>query len=133
MSSSNLKKRHTFNACERIKSKKLAEELFQKGSSFFLYPFIIKVLAHDNLPREVSLQTIFAVPKKKVRLAVDRNLIRRRVKEAFRQRKANLLDDLAESNTKALLSFVYIAKEPKEYFFIEEKIDEILKEIPNHL
>ena len=133
MSSSNLKSRHTFNSNERIKSKKLAEELFKKGSSFFLYPFIVRVLAHDQSVEDSSLRVLFAVPKKKVRLASTRNLIKRRIKESFRQRKGGLLYELQVADRKILVSLVYVAKEPKDYFFIDQKIDEILIEIPKHL
>ncbi len=133
MSSSNLKSRHTFNSNERIKSKKLAEELFKKGSSFFLYPFIVRVLAYDQSVNDASLKTLFAVPKKKVRLASNRNLIKRRIKESFRQRKADLINELQVADRKILVSLVYVAKEPKDYFFIDQKIDEILLEIPKHL
>ena len=133
MSSSNLKNRHTFNSNERIKSKKLAEELFKKGSSFFLYPFIVRVLAHDQSVDDANLKILFAVPKKKVRLASTRNLIKRRIKESFRQRKGDLLYELQVADRKILVSLVYVAKEPKDYFFIDQKIDEILIEIPKHL
>ncbi len=133
MSSSNLKNRHTFNSNERIKSKKLAEDLFNKGSSFFIYPFIVRVLTHDESVDDARLKVLFAVPKKKVRLAASRNLIRRRIKESFRQRKTNVLNELTLIDQKILISLVYVAKEPKDYFFIDEKIAEILGEIPKRL
>ena len=134
MSSSIEKRRHTFSSKERIKSKKLAQELFEEGSSFFLYPFIVRVLEVDDLDGvESPLQVMFAVPKKKIRLASTRNLVKRKLRESYRQKKGTLLDWLASNDRKLLMSLVYVAKEPNDFFFIEEKIDEILKEIPKKL
>ena len=93
MSSSLPKRRNTFHANERVKGKKLAKELFEEGSSFFLYPFVVKYVSRTDLN---NTQVLITAPKKKLRRAVDRNLVKRRVREAYRLNKFILLEKLGE-------------------------------------
>jgi len=133
MSSASFTRRQTLGSTERVKSKKIAEELFKKGSSFFLYPFIIrkiildKELIQNDTPPS---QLLIAVPKKKLRKAVDRNLVKRRVRESYRLNKYILLDEL--TNEKIAFSLVYVAGKPLDFHFLEEKIKEILQRLSNN-
>ena len=127
MSSASFTRRQTLNSSERVKSKKIAEELFKKGSSFFLYPFIVrKVILTQELTQKDTpkSQILIAVPKKKLRRAVDRNLVKRRVKEAYRLNKYSLIDNIEEQ--RIAFSLVYVAGKPLDYHFMEEKIKSIL-------
>ncbi|WP_254448745.1 ribonuclease P protein component [Spirosoma rhododendri] len=82
--------RQTFTKSERLCSKKILGELFTKGSTavgtFYLFPFRVLYLnkpeAADALPA-----IVITVPKRQFKRAVDRNLIRRRVREAYRLNK----------------------------------------------
>ena len=130
MSSVPVIRRHTLRSSERVKSKKIAEELFKRGSSFFLYPFIIRsVTLTPDLSQDETAQTqlLIAVPKKKLRKAVDRNLVKRRIREAYRLNKFTLLDNL--ENKQIAFSLVYVAGKPLDYHFLEEKITSILQQL----
>jgi ribonuclease P protein component len=134
MSSTSMIRRQTLCSSERVKSKKLAEELFKKGSSFFLYPFIVRklVLTQDLIQDRTPLaQFLIAVPKKKLRKAVDRNFVKRRVREAYRLNKHLLLDELKEEQI--AFSLVYVAGKKLDYHFIEEKIKSILTQLPQEI
>lgn len=127
-------RRPTLCSSERVKSKKLAEELFKKGSSFFLYPFIVRrlVLSEELIQQNTPLaQFLIAVPKKKLRKAVDRNFVKRRVREAYRLNKYLLLDQLNESPI--AFSLVYVAGKKLDYHFLEEKIKLILNQLPHEI
>lgn len=94
----------TFVKAERLHSKKLVQELFTKGSSFYLFPFKVLILAHpdQNIPRH---EILISVSKRSFKKAVDRNLLKRRIRETYRTEKQTLHD-----NTKLVIAFIYTGK-----------------------
>jgi ribonuclease P protein component len=60
------------------------------------------------MPATVSIMV--SVPKKKIKSAVERNYIKRQVRETYRVRKYELADALAEKNKALFLAFLYIDK-----------------------
>lgn len=79
-------RQHTFPKSERLTGKKNIEELFQKGSSFFLHPFLLRYTVSSDKTHRL----VISVPKKKFKKAVHRNLIKRRIRESYRLNKAGL-------------------------------------------
>ncbi len=75
----------TFPKRERLHSKKLIEELFNKGSYFYLYP--IRLAYMESPPEQSASQAMFSVPKKRFKSAVARNRIKRQMREAYRLNK----------------------------------------------
>ena len=75
---------------ERLCSKKSLDLLFKNGSSFLLYPFRITYLFIDEV-HPYPAQVVINVAKKRYKRAVDRNLIKRRTREAYRLQKQLLL------------------------------------------
>jgi len=108
---------------ERLHSKKSIKELFDKGSSFFLYPF--KVVFLDSAEVETN-QVLFSVSKKKLKKAVQRNYVKRRMKEAYRLNKHLLQQDV---NNKKLIALVYVSHELASFHEIEPKMVKILSKI----
>jgi len=71
----------------------------------------------------VPAQVVFGVPKKRYKHAVDRNLIKRRTREAYRLHKQQLLYNyLIDSNMHLALSLIYVGTEIADYAFIEKKM-----------
>jgi len=110
---------------ERLHSKKLIKELFDKGSSFFLYPFKVMVL-EINFDDPETNQVLFSVSKKKLKKAVDRNLIKRRMREAYRLNK-QFLGEMTLGQK--IFGLIYVSSELVTYQVIETKIKKILTTI----
>jgi ribonuclease P protein component len=120
---------YTFKKEERLCSKKLLEELFHNGSSFLLYPFRISWLKSFLSP-DTPVQVVIHVSKRKFKRATDRNLLKRRIREAYRLHKGELLYSfLKEQNLQILLSINYIGKEISEYTLIEKKLISVLEKL----
>jgi ribonuclease P protein component len=109
--------RHFFKKEERLKSKKQMEKLFSEGSAFLAYPLKV-VHAEVDFEGPYPAQAAFAVSKKLFKKAVKRNVIKRRIREAYRLNKHQLYSAL--SGQKKVIIFIYIGKEILDYRSIEK-------------
>ena len=115
----------SFRKEERLSSRKIIQELFDKGSSFYLHPFKIIYRKHP-VQDETHSQVLITVPSKNFRKAVDRNKIKRRVREGYRLNKEKLLPE-----KKWLIAYIYVAKEILPSRLIHQKISESLVTLNN--
>ena len=95
----------TFKKEERLFKEKQIQELFDKGSSFYFYPFRVFFLQNRD-PQYPVHQVLISVSKKIFKRAVDRNLIKRRIREGYRLNKNRLA-----GQNKKLIGYIYSAKE----------------------
>jgi ribonuclease P protein component len=121
---------YTFKKEERLCNKRLIDELFHNGSSFLCYPFKASWLLVDDATQAVSAQLVISVSKRRYKHAVDRNLIKRRLREVYRlQKQQHLYDLLASTNKKIVLSLGYIGKQIEPYDLFEKKMLKLLKQL----
>jgi ribonuclease P protein component len=106
----------TFKKEERLNKEKWIQELFEKGSSFILYPFRVVFLPHPD-PQFPAHQVLISVSARNFKKAVDRNTIKRRIREAYRLNKLKIL-----SPGKWLIAYIYIAKEMIPSEMIHKKL-----------
>ena len=106
----------TFKKEERLNKEKWIRELFEKGSSFQFYPFRVIFFPHPD-PVYPFHQVMISVSTRNFKRAVDRNTIKRRVREAYRLNKSKIL-----SPGKWLIAYVYIAKEILSSELIHQKL-----------
>jgi ribonuclease P protein component len=113
----------TLEKAERLHSKKLIQELFTKGSSFYLHPFKVLVLSNPT-SSATGHQILVSVSKRNFKRAKDRNTIKRRIKEAYRLQKVNF-----KSSPALLIAFLYIAKEVLPSSTIHPGLIQALKKV----
>ncbi|MFS4455374.1 ribonuclease P protein component [Maribacter sp. 2304DJ31-5] len=108
---------------EKLKSKKLIEKLFSEGKSVSIYPIKLIYLP-TMLPEEVKVQCGVAVAKKNFKSAVQRNRIKRLLREAYRLNKAVVFN-----NTKGKFAFLflYLGKEIPSFKGLEPKMKLLLE------
>lgn len=122
----------TLHKEERLHNYRLIQKLFAEGSSFFDYPFrviFIKIPPDVTKPPPFPVQCLFTVSKRVFKKAVDRNRIKRLVREAYRKNKMPLYAELTENQEKLAVALVFNGKQMPEYANIEVKIINIIKRL----
>ncbi|WP_071530896.1 ribonuclease P protein component [Pontibacter sp. BAB1700] len=110
---------YTFSKEERLCSKRLISLLFSKGSSFNLYP--LRFVYHT--PEDAlfdNTQLVISVSKRHFKRAVDRNRLKRQMREAYRLNKHILTQN--QGQAPSLLAIIYIGKEKKSFDTIQKKL-----------
>ena len=118
------KQRYTFKKEEKLKSRKTIEQLFRDGRSFSNFPF--RVLWKFAGTSTAPLQTGFAVSSKHFKKAVDRNRIKRLIREAYRLQKNDLQNQLQIQQKQLAVFIIYTGNELPEYDLIFNKITNVL-------
>jgi ribonuclease P protein component len=116
----------TFHKSERISSKTIVTNLFTKGSSSFnSYPIRFVWIDNDYaFTHYTPVQVLVSVPKKNYPSAVDRNVLKRRIKEAWRLHKQVFYNFIKEFHPEKQIAIclLYNGKEIFDYNLIEKAI-----------
>lgn len=119
--------RHTFKSDEKLKSEKLIQLLFKKGKSFAHFPLrIIYIQSEKNYSH---LQATFSVSSKNFRKAVQRNRIKRLMREAYRLQKEPLLSKLKDDQKNLIVFIIYNNNALPEFDNIFEKMGVALQQL----
>lgn len=119
----------TFKKEERLTSNIAIKELFTQGRTKMVYPYKIIWNKRPALEEVVPVKIVISVSKRNFKKAVDRNKIRRRIKEAYRLHKSQLLTICKQQHLAMNVAVIYIAKEKQDYLFIKKKMIKVVQEL----
>lgn len=114
--------KYTFGKQEKLKSRKLIGKLFEEGKSIKKFPIRLIYIKTDHTS-DFPIQASFSVPKRNFKKAVDRNRIKRCLREVYRLEKQLLYDNV---KTSYVIMITFIGKEEPAYLELEQKIQETL-------
>jgi len=113
---------------DRLCHHKLISRLFKEGAAYHAWPINLIWLGEVNAENPPA-QVMFAVPKRNFKHANKRNLLRRRMKEAYRQLKPEFYQHLEQHSQQGVFAFVYIGNVSLEYKLIQDKIILLLQRL----
>ncbi len=118
----------TLHKKERLCSQKTIEDLFTSGESFLSYPLKV-VFLKTGSTQPFPVQAAFTVSKRNFKRAVKRNILKRRIREAYRLNKPDFYSELAAKNLHIAIMFVYIGKDLAEYPAIKKAMISAIKKV----
>lgn len=114
----------TYNKEEKLKSRKLIKQLFEHGQSVSVFPLRLVYLRTDH-DGEYLLKTGVSVSKRNFKLAVDRNRIKRLMREVYRLNKHLLYQNV---QNKYIIMFIYLGRKEIDYFKLDAKMKHVMKQ-----
>ena len=106
----------------KLCSRRLIEEVFKKGSSVKAFPLKLIYLPNDFTTSSKCFQIAISVPKRNFRSAVDRNYIKRLLREAIRKNKLLIEPYLIEHDKKLALFLIFGDKQMPELELLDKRI-----------
>lgn len=117
---------------EKLKGHKRIEQLFAHGKTVKQFPFILTYLPVDDTSGP-PIRMGFSVSKRKFKRAVDRNRIKRLMREVYRKDKLRCYDLLDEAGWKVDAMLIFIGRELPVYSGLEQKISKLFNRWENTL
>jgi ribonuclease P protein component len=122
--------RHTLNKTQRLKSRKLIGRLFDKGRSFSFPPFrAYYLLDEDQTHAGESLLFGTGASSRHFKRAVDRNRIKRLIREAYRLQCGELRLQMKTVPLKLTVFVLYTGRDMPVYADIAARMDLLLKKL----
>jgi len=125
-----LSARKTLQKSERLTGMKSIEALFNPGNSHSAAAFPLRVvyLLTDGNPSASPARVLVSVPKKRFKHAVDRNRVKRQVREAYRQHK-QLLYEALPADKQLQLAFIWLSDSHFPSCEVEQRVTNLLRRI----
>ena len=117
----------TLRKTEIINHKKKIDQLFKSGNRFLIDEFQLVYSTSNSYDNWFNI--LISVPKKKIKLACTRNLLKRRIKEVNRRKKEKYVLKFKEKKKRVKIAFIYSSEKVITYKDIEEKINLILQRL----
>lgn len=122
--------RSSFPKQERMVSRQLIEMLFGGGCSHSMAAFPLRVvyMTRERREDEASVQLLISVPKKHFKHAVDRNRVKRQIRESYRRHKELLTNSLSDTQ-QLLIACVWLSDQHEPSSSIERKLISLMQRI----
>ena len=114
--------KYGFPKKEKLKSKKLIDQLFTEGKSVSSFPIKL-IYIQTKLPLDVPIQAGVTVPKKNFKSAVKRNRIKRLLRESYRLNKALVFNN---SDASFAFLFLYLGNKMPDYEEVDKNLQVVL-------
>lgn len=122
--------RFTLSKEERICSKKLINELFTgNGRSMTAFPLRVVFMKRTIVDDQPRAAMLVSVPKRYFKHAVDRNRVKRQVREAFRRNKSIITQNLTDDHKAVAMAFVWLTNEKFPSSEVENRMVRLLTRI----
>jgi ribonuclease P protein component len=119
----------TFTKEERLCSKTLTDKLFTEGKTVYQHPLRFVFIPVGEGNERFPVQVVFSVPKRNYKRAVDRNLIRRRMREAYRLEKSSFYELFVKNGKSIALMIIYTHKAIDDYHVIHHSLVKGMKKV----
>lgn len=131
-------RRHTLGKAEKLKSRKLIDQLFAQGRSFTAFPVKVVYLAAPQPPapdteQPTPVRVGVTASTRHFKRATDRNRIKRLLREVYRQQKHELHDAVTQQGLHLSVFFIYLDKELPTYALLQDKMRYCLKRLRKEL
>jgi ribonuclease P protein component len=119
---------YSYNKTEKLKSRKLLDQLFKEGRSVSAFPIKVFYLNRTG-EKDEPLQAGVGVSAKNFPKAVHRNRIKRLLREAYRLNKQELQSVLHNENKKLALFILFVGKELPDFELTNQSIQSVLPKL----
>jgi ribonuclease P protein component len=118
----------TFPKKEKLCGEIRIGKLFSEGRAFIVYPLrIVYQITEENA--DTPVKVLISIPKKKIRQAVDRNKLKRLIREAYRLNKTEFFAAFNDKNLHLYMAITYVSDKEADFSLIQEKIRSALSRI----
>lgn len=128
--------KNTFPKKEHLYGEALVDQLYEEGASLFVYPYRAvyrsvslpeDAMSEKGMPNDVNsapvfVRCLFSAPKKRFKHAVDRNRLKRQMREAYRKNKHALVSLFSDKQEQLHLSVQYVGQKLEPSVFMEKKM-----------
>ena len=131
-----LPKNFTYQKKDKLKSRKQTQFLFSKGTAITMHPirllYTIEKVEAGIFPNGL-LQAGVGAPSRQFRKAVQRNRVKRLLREGYRLEKPNFTNSISLTNTRLNLFFLYVDVNVQTQQQIQTSIKLILQKLADKL
>lgn len=126
-----MQNRNTFSKKEHLFGETTVDLLYEKGSSVFLYPY--RLVYREVEGEEVAVRCLVSASKKRFKHAVDRNHLKRQMREAYRINKHPLFTFLNKNGKQLHIAIQFVGQKIESSVFMQKKMIQLLSKLEKSL